>query len=253
MNDGLSIAAVICAAGYSSRMGGVKKEYRKLDALDDEGNSFTVLGSVVSIFAASPRIDTIVITVPLAPEIGECKAREALPPRFLKTDGKSNGLPRVLFVPGGSSRRMSVHHALSLLAAYYPNYVLIHDGARPWVDVALIERTIDAALTHKAVVPVVPLVETPKEISGAYEVHGSHSVKIVTRHLRRANVATAQTPQAFAFPDILYAHEKAAMRELREGVDYTDDAEIWGEFCGEVAVIQGSPANKKITFPQDLE
>ncbi|MDR0375991.1 MAG: 2-C-methyl-D-erythritol 4-phosphate cytidylyltransferase, partial [Treponema sp.] len=38
-----------------------------------------------------------------------------------------------------------------------------------------------------------------------------------------------------------------------EGVVYTDDAEVWGEFCGQVAVIRGSPANKKITFPQDLE
>jgi 2-C-methyl-D-erythritol 4-phosphate cytidylyltransferase len=66
-------------------------------------------------------------------------------------------------------------------------------------------------------------------------------------------VAAAQTPQAFAFPGILYAHEKAAMRELQEGAVYTDDAEIWGEFCGPVTVIQGSPANKKITFPQDLE
>jgi 2-C-methyl-D-erythritol 4-phosphate cytidylyltransferase len=250
MNDGLSIAAVICAAGYSSRMGGVKKEYRKLDALDDEGKPLTVLGAAVSAFAASPRIDTIVITVPLASEIGECKAREALPSRFLRDNGKSNGIPQALFVPGGSSRRMSVHHALSLLAAYYPDYVLIHDGARPWVDVDLIERTIDAALTHKAVTPVVPLVETPKEISGA---GGLRDVKIITRHLKRACVATAQTPQAFAFPGILYAHEKAAMRELQEGADYTDDAEIWGEFCGPVAVIQGSPANKKITFPQDLE
>ncbi|MDR0707172.1 MAG: 2-C-methyl-D-erythritol 4-phosphate cytidylyltransferase, partial [Treponema sp.] len=179
MNDGPSIAAVICAAGDSSRMGGVKKEYRKLDALDDEGKPLTVLGSAVSAFAASPRIDTIVITVPVAPEIGEYKAREALPSRFLQSDGKSAAVPQALFVPGGSSRRMSVHHALSLLAAYYPDYVLIHDGARPWVDLDLIERTIDAALAHKAVVPVVPLVETPKEISGA---GGRHDVKIITRH-----------------------------------------------------------------------
>ncbi|MDR0374616.1 MAG: 2-C-methyl-D-erythritol 4-phosphate cytidylyltransferase [Treponema sp.] len=248
MNDGLSIAAVICAAGSSSRMGGVKKEYLKLDALDDEGKPLTALGAAVSAFAASPRIGAIVITVPLAPEIGERKARDALPSRFLRDGGKPAGVPRTLFVPGGGSRRMSVHHALSLLAAYYPDYVLIHDGARPWVDVGLIERTIDAALRHKAVTPVTPLVETPKEISGG----GFQEAKI-TRHLKRANVATAQTPQAFAFPDILYAHEKAAARELREGVVYTDDAEIWGEFCGPVAVIQGSPANKKITFPQDLE
>ncbi|MDR2782457.1 MAG: 2-C-methyl-D-erythritol 4-phosphate cytidylyltransferase, partial [Treponema sp.] len=146
--------------------------------------------------------------------------------------------------------RISVHHALSLLAAYHPDYVLIHDGARPWIDADLIERTIDAVLTHKAVVPVLPLVETPKEVDNN---GGIRSIQTITRHLRRAHVVTAQTPQAFAFPGILYAHEKAAARELHDGVDYTDDAEVWGEFCGPVAVIQGSPANKKITFPQDLE
>jgi 2-C-methyl-D-erythritol 4-phosphate cytidylyltransferase len=195
-----------------------------------------VLGAAVSAFAASPCIDTIVITVPFAPEIGERKARDALPSRFLRGGGKPADVTQTLFVPGGDSRRASVHHALSLLAACYPDYVLIHDGARPWVDVGLIERTIaiDAVLRHKAVTPVTPLVETPKDISGG----GGFQEAKITRHLKRANVATAQTPQAFAFPDILYAHEKAAARELREGVVYTDDAEVWGEFCGPVAVIK---------------
>jgi 2-C-methyl-D-erythritol 4-phosphate cytidylyltransferase len=239
MNDGLSIAAVICAGGTSSRMGGVKKEYQNLDKFDDEGKPLTVLGSALAGFASSKRIDTIVITVPTDSENGECKARQALPSKFLKTGGK----PRVLFAPGGNSRRVSVHHALSLLSAYSPDYVLIHDGARPWVDADLIERVIDTVIEHKAIVPILPLVETPKEID---------ETGFVKKHLRRANVGAAQTPQAFTFPDILYAHEKAAIRELQDRVEYTDDAEIWGEFCGPVAVIQGSPANKKITFPKDL-
>jgi 2-C-methyl-D-erythritol 4-phosphate cytidylyltransferase len=148
-----------------------------------------------------------------------------------------------------------VHHALSLLAAYRPDYVLIHDGARPWVDTGLIERVIEAAINYKAVVPVMPLVETPKEIAwerfeaaeGAAFCQG-----FVKRHLRRADVGAAQTPQAFEFRGILAAHEKAAERELREGIKYTDDAEVWGEFCGPVAVVQGSPANRKITFPEDI-
>jgi 2-C-methyl-D-erythritol 4-phosphate cytidylyltransferase/2-C-methyl-D-erythritol 4-phosphate cytidylyltransferase/2-C-methyl-D-erythritol 2,4-cyclodiphosphate synthase len=62
----------------------------------------------------------------------------------------------------------------------------------------------------------------------------------------------AQTPQGFAFPEILRAHEMAAEREVREHYEYTDDAEVWGEFIGPVAVVEGSPRNKKITFPEDL-
>jgi 2-C-methyl-D-erythritol 4-phosphate cytidylyltransferase len=110
------------------------------------------------------------------------------------------------------------------------------------VDQALIRRAIAAVFVHNAVVPILPLTETPKEIDGA---------GFVRRHLKRAQIGGAQTPQAFAYPAILLAHEQAAVRE-RGGVCYTDDAEVWGEFAGPVAVIEGSPQNKKITFPEDL-
>jgi 2-C-methyl-D-erythritol 4-phosphate cytidylyltransferase/2-C-methyl-D-erythritol 4-phosphate cytidylyltransferase/2-C-methyl-D-erythritol 2,4-cyclodiphosphate synthase len=177
--------------------------------------------------------------VPADPERGEWAAREALPQDLLAPDAPR----RILFVPGGPTRRASVHHALSLLEAYKPGCVLIHDGARPWIDTGLIERIIDGAITHGAAIPLLPLTETPKEIDGE---------GFIKRHLRRAFVGGAQTPQGFAFPRILRAHEQAAERELREGRDYTDDAEVWGEFAGPVAVIPGLPANRKISFPEDL-
>jgi len=78
--------------------------------------------------------------------------------------------------------------------------------------------------------------------------NGDNAVFIKT-HLKRKNTGVAQTPQAFKFPEILDAHKKAANVETEE---FTDDAEIWGRFCGQVAVIQGEPENKKITFPEDL-
>lgn len=232
------IAAVVTAAGSSVRMGGLKKEYRTLgsDALDRDGTPLTVLGAALVAFADSRLVDLIVVSVPAD---GESDARAVLPSRLLGLDAT----PRVLFVPGGSTRRRSVHAALALLSAYSPDYVLIHDGARPWVDQALIERTISAVREKRAVVPVLPLVETPKEIDAS---------GFVVRHLRRSAVAAAQTPQAFAFPEILTAHEKAAERELAEGIEYTDDAEVWGAFVGPVAVVEGSPGNRKITFPGDL-
>jgi 2-C-methyl-D-erythritol 4-phosphate cytidylyltransferase len=233
------IAVVIAAAGASRRMGGTKKEYQSLGKglSDGEGRSLSVLGGTVLAFAASPRIDLMVIVVPAD---GEYAARLSLPRRLLYPAVK----PRLHFVPGGPTRRSSVHHGLSLLEVYRPRLVLIHDGARPWVDGELIERTIDGALKYRAVIPVMPLTETPKELGpGGF----------VLRHLRRSRVGTAQTPQGFAFPEILRAHERAAEREQAEGFEYTDDAEIWGEFCGPVASIPGSAGNRKITFPEDLE
>ncbi|MDR3356519.1 MAG: 2-C-methyl-D-erythritol 4-phosphate cytidylyltransferase [Spirochaetaceae bacterium] len=236
------IAAVITAAGSSMRMGGIKKEYLVLPrnsgtAREKDDEPLTVLGAAASAFAECGRISLIIITVPPNADNGEYAARRALPQRLL-----SQETPAVFFAPGGSSRRISVHHALSTLAGFKPDYVLIHDGARPWVRPALIDRVIDAVMLYDAVLPVMPLSETPKEVDGGF----------VRRHLKRASVVLSQTPQAFAFGPLLAAHERAARRELAESVEYTDDAQIWGEFAGPVAVIEGEKDNRKITFPEDI-
>jgi 2-C-methyl-D-erythritol 4-phosphate cytidylyltransferase len=144
-----------------------------------------------------------------------------------------------LFVNGGESRRASVFNALLLLPQYNPSYVLIHDGARPWVTASLINNTLESVKKHGAVIPLLPVTETPKEYGSGF----------VTSHLKRVNTGTAQTPQGFKFPEILYAHQKAA--EITGG-EFTDDAEIWGKFCGPVAVIKGEPENRKITFREDI-
>jgi 2-C-methyl-D-erythritol 4-phosphate cytidylyltransferase len=222
-----------------------KKEYLPLGGGYPEGGGkpLTVLGASVLAFTAFPRIETIVIAVPAR---GELEARKALPDYLLPSRvGEKPGepWPRILFVPGGSSRRLSVHHALSFLAAYKPGLVLIHDGARPWVSAPLISAVIAGTLSYGAAIPLLPLVETPKEIDGE---------GFILRHLRRLGTGTAQTPQGFLFPEILRAHEKAAERELAEGCEYTDDAEVWGEFCGPVATLPGESGNRKITFPEDL-
>lgn len=236
-----SVAVVVTAAGASRRMGGIKKEYRVLspDVVDEKGEPLTVLGAAVVVFAALPQVRTIVITVPPRAEDGEAAARKALPSRlFSQTQG-----PEIVFVPGGSSRRQSVHHALSLLESYKPGHVLIHDGARPWVSEELVRSVLTALESHPAVIPVMPLVETPKIID---------EEGLILQHLRRAAVVTAQTPQGFAFPEILRAHEQAAEEELYHHREFTDDAEVWGAFVGPVSTVPGSALNRKITFPEDL-
>jgi 2-C-methyl-D-erythritol 4-phosphate cytidylyltransferase/2-C-methyl-D-erythritol 4-phosphate cytidylyltransferase/2-C-methyl-D-erythritol 2,4-cyclodiphosphate synthase len=230
-------------------MGGTKKEYRPLPGA---AGGLTVLGAAVSAFAAIPAVKTIVIAVPADPATGETAARNALPPRLLAgEDG-----PALHFVPGGATRRASVFNALSFLAAQgLSGFALIHDGARPWVSPALIQRVIDGVREYRAVVPLLPLTETPKETD--LPLDSAHTGPVlIKRHLKRAVIGAAQTPQAFAFPEIFEAHQAAHQQaaaqddSLRE--TFTDDAEVWAAFCGPVAAIAGEPENRKITFPEDL-
>ena len=229
------VAVVICAAGSSKRMGGVKKEYLSLQTTNSTHyplptTHYTVLGSVVSAFAVVPSVNVIAIAIPENDEEAACAA---LPPEYL-----SASKPKLIFVNGGDTRQASVYNALCTLEAYNPAYVLIHDGARPWVNVALIQNVIEAVQKYDAVIPVIPLTETPKEIDGGF----------ITNHPKRANICLAQTPQAFKFLEILQAHKDA----LQADEEFTDDAEVWGRFCGKVAVIQGEAENRKITFQGDI-
>jgi 2-C-methyl-D-erythritol 4-phosphate cytidylyltransferase len=206
----------------------VKKEFRKLDSSPE---SLTLLGSSVSAFASVPSVEIIVIAVN---KNAGTAARDAIPSGYLSAEK-----PKIVFVDGGATRRASVFNALRLLEDYNPCYVLIHDGARPFIKPALIENIIEAARKYDAVIPLLPLTDTPKE----------HEDGFIKTHLKRANTGIAQTPQGFKFPEILTAHTNAE-KDMNE--EFTDDAEIWGKFCGKVAVIPGDPENKKITYPEDL-
>ena len=248
-NSKEDVAVIICAAGLSSRMGGKKKEFAVLEPASAGKKALSVLGAAAGAFTLSPRIVRIAITLPPGDKSAENTARSGLPEEFLSGAFKD----RLIFTEGGISRRASVHNALLQLSESNPALVLIHDGARPWIKPALIESVIDAAFRYGAVIPALPLVETPKEFSGfPCTNNGTGEAAFIKRHLRRAELCTAQTPQGFRFPEILAAHEQAALREAQEQHEYTDDAEVWGEFIGQVAVIPGDIENRKITFPEDL-
>jgi len=231
-------------------MGGVKKEYCLLPGTDR-----TVLAHSVSAFTAFPCINRILIIVPADAETGEAVARRALPLELLADT-------RIDFTVGCRSRRASVHNGLKALRDYNPDYVLIHDACRPFVSARLIQAILDSVQQHQAIIPLLPLIDTPKEISQSLE--SNSEPVIVMRHVPRHLMGIAQTPQAFDFAGILGAHEKALQRSVERTVvrldprensacyEYTDDAEVWGEFCSPVMAIPGEEENRKITFPHDL-
>jgi 2-C-methyl-D-erythritol 4-phosphate cytidylyltransferase len=238
--------------GGASRHSGetaVKKEYRILPGeAAGERQPRTVLGAAVRAFCCTAAVTAIVVTVPPHRENAEEEASAALP-RDLRD--------RVVFVRGGENRQASVYHALFHLDTCVPRcgYVLIHDGARPWVSTGLIEAVIAAMLVHEAAIPVLPAIETPKVLSSRTQeaaIRGEAALGFIAGHLSREKIVFAQTPQGFAFGPLLEAHKKAA--RTAPGTVFTDDAAVWAFAWPDIqaAAVPGEAANKKITFPEDL-
>lgn len=237
----MTLALVLTAAGSSTRMGGaVKKEYLPLSS--EPGIS--VLSAALYAFYATGLFSRIVITLP---PLGEADARDALAAdsRFPPLPWESPDLPCLTFAQGGKSRQESVFNGLETLErcavqdGVWPDLVLIHDAARPWVTADTIRSVADTAAARGAAVPGIPPVDTQKEVDPSGR---------ILRHLDRSSLVSVQTPQGFRFREILSAHRKASA----DGRVYTDDTEIWGRYSGDVFVCPGDPANKKVTFREDL-
>ena len=124
---------------------------------------------------------------------------------------------------------------LESLAASAPEQVLIHDAARPLVSAEIIDRVIDALERFPAALPVMPVVDTLKQLADA-EVVGE---------VDRRGLGRAQTPQGFRFEAILEAHRTV------EGIGYTDDTAIAAAAGLPVAWVAGEDRNLKLTIPED--
>ncbi|MCY3829810.1 MAG: bifunctional 2-C-methyl-D-erythritol 4-phosphate cytidylyltransferase/2-C-methyl-D-erythritol 2,4-cyclodiphosphate synthase [Rhodospirillaceae bacterium] len=209
-------AAVIVAAGRGVRAGGdMPKQYARIG-----GES--VLRRTVGVFAAHPAVSTVVAVI--HPD-DAALARQAAGPA------------RVHFVDGGASRQESVYNGLKFLDNLDPEFVLVHDAARPFVTADIVGKCLDAARRHGAAAAGVPMADTVKKTDG----NG-----IVTDTIARDRLWRAQTPQAFRYRDLLAAHEAAAGQAL------TDDAAV-AEAAGlAVAMSPGSEDNFKITVAEDL-
>lgn len=222
----VTIGIVICAAGSSTRFGSsVKKEYLPLE-------TGTVLSTCVKKFINALNISALVITVP---RNGTEQAKAAL-----FNDPSINYPENIFFTEGGSTRQESVYNALLTLQSLKnpPEYVLIHDGARPFVTEKIITATINAAILHGAAAPGTTPVDTQKLLD---------ENNFIIEHLQRSRMSAIQTPQGFKLKELLEAHKKA----LQDNKEYTDDTEIWGKYCGKVMTVQGDAANKKITYASD--
>ncbi len=209
------IAVLIVAAGKGERSGRAKpKQFEVL-----QGKS--MLTRSVAAFGGLPPQSTL-IRVVIGPGQDALYAA-ALP------DGAAS-------ITGGARRQDSVRLGLEALAAETPDFVLIHDAARPLVSrrvIANVVRALEAGAS--GAVPMLAVADTLRRQDG----DGWTT-------LPRDNLYRAQTPQGFRFADILAAHRAHAAR------DVTDDVEIAALAGIKVEAVAGDETNLKVTTEKDF-
>ena len=147
------------------------------------------------------------------------------------------GLPGIRLVTGGETRQASVRLALEALAGDPPEFVLIHDAARPRLSDAVITRLITALRDYAAAIPVLPVVDSLAAAHGA----------LMGAPAKREDLRRVQTPQAFRFPEILAAH-----RAWPGAATAGDDAQVAQAAGLSVALVEGDEALHKLTFAADF-
>src|SRR5574344_2099973 len=211
----MKIYAIITAGGTSSRYGSKNKLLEKI-------NKKTVIEHTVNTFLQVKEITKIIICA-------NSTIIESL--RAIFKDNK-----KIEVIEGGDSRQKSVYNGLE--KSNKSEYVLIHDGARPMIDIKTIEKTISEVKLKKAITVATRTTDTIKQVN--------NELKII-KTLNRNELFNTQTPQAFEYKLIMAAHNQF------KNENFTDDAGMVEAMGKDVYIVEGDYKNIKITTKNDLE
>jgi len=259
----MRIAVIIPAAGASTRFrqdpgaalgGGGLGARSKLD--EDLGDR-PVLHRTVELFTSRPEVCAIIVAAP--------HNTDAYESFCLRHQDKLNVYGVTLCRGGESTRAQSVAAALK----HVPDnatHIAVHDGARPCASEQLIERLIEAAAAHNAVVPAVPVTDALKRGSEETESLGAgddplaailgdagtskREARRITESVDRTNLYAVQTPQIFDADLLRKAYAEAG--DLTDAAATADDAALVEALGEPVMLIEGEDSNIKITRPMDL-
>lgn len=211
---------IIPAAGSGSRMGaGFNKLFLKI-------KNSPIIELTIKIFGEDPRCNEIILPI-----------KEAEKHLFDTLNLSKSIKQKITYVQGGSERQESVYNGL-LSIKDAAGYVLVHDGARPFVSKDVIERILERLNEHQAVICAVPMKDTIKKVIDDK----------VVETIDRSTLWGVQTPQAFTYDNLVQAHQKA----IKNGFLGTDDASLV-EWNGQVvSVVSGDYNNIKVTTKEDL-
>jgi 2-C-methyl-D-erythritol 4-phosphate cytidylyltransferase len=207
---------IIAAGGKGKRFGGGKQ----LILLQGK----PLIAWSLHVFLAEPEIEQVVLVYP--------QDESADPYRSVLQNPD-----KVVLVPGGQTRLESVRNGFKEIHGKAGDVVLIHDAARPLLSSTLLKRVLETASKKGAVVPVMPIAETVKEVEDSR----------VLRTLPRQSLWVAQTPQAFRYELLAKAYSRAS-----SDVDATDEAMLVEMAGVPVFTVTGERENIKITDPADL-
>lgn len=210
--------AVIVAAGSASRMGGIDKVMAAL------GGEPMIARTVWAFQQCGAIADIVIVTRPdlIRPISALCAQMDKVR----------------MVVAGGQSRQESVALGLNALPKGV-ELAAVHDGARPLITDAVIDRTVRAANSYGAAAPAVPVKDTIKVVRGG----------LVTDTPDRASLQAVQTPQVFDFDLLRGALKKAA----EDAAAVTDDCSAVERLGMAVKIVEGDERNLKVTTPMDLK
>jgi 2-C-methyl-D-erythritol 4-phosphate cytidylyltransferase len=219
----MHVTAIIVAAGEGKRIGGpISKSF-----LPIAGRPLIL--RTLDRFFSTRSIERVILVVAVN-ELGQSQ-------RLIQSDPNFRHRPWVLQA-GGTSRQESVRRGLERLDSDC-EIVAIHDGARPFVSSALIDRCVGEAYRVGAVVIGVPVRDTIKVVSDEHWVQATPD---------RNALWEIQTPQVFRKEVIVEAHDWG----LRQAIEATDDAMLVEGIGKPVFLLEGERTNIKITVPEDV-
>ncbi len=213
--------AIIVAGGSGTRFGAqMPKQFLELGGKP-------ILMRTIEAFAGNGRDGSLDVIVTLPADQFELWQQLC--------DKHSFNVPHHI-VAGGETRWHSVKNALeSIVDATDVDVIAVHDGVRPLVTAALINRALDTARQHGSAIPVVTLNDSVRQLDG----ETSHA-------LNRSSLRAVQTPQVFEAVLLMNAYRQAF------DASFTDDASVVERMGHNVVLVEGDPQNLKITLPMDL-
>ena len=217
------LAVIIAAAGSGSRMKAKNNKQYMLIA------GQPLLRYCLEVFEQGALVQEIII-VARENEVEYCE-------EYIVRNQGYKKISKI--IPGGAHRQDSVWAGLCQLEKH-TGLVAVHDGARPFITLELLDKLLEAAKCWGAAVPGRLAVETVKRVDKDL---------FVEETLDRSALWTVQTPQIFSTQKL----RKAYLKGAEEGYRATDDAALYERYIGRVKILPGEENNIKITTPEDIK